>query len=1089
MMRRVVIPPWLALYAVPVDWGQTVRNWPPSLARLELEQLKLNASVQGGLLRSIQLRWMCQPGLGLPRESFKVFRRLSHLPKLKSIDSPTPLQLSTGALRSLTLGGDSMAVVEIDCQLAAGQSIQALAYDGQGRILDSASTSTAGYQVLRLRSDSIYTVALLGSAAVTAVKGVSANDYANLPDWQLVETVGLPVDASGWAGTGYSLAQQGPVSAPLNPYDAALRRLKIGGPLLGWLPVTDTGIPVTPWKPPVFHGFLTELDKTVLPPVIAMLKSTVGMDPSVQANYQSTQNLPPPASVGASPGAGSSQASVPALPQMLMAASSDPFSSLALGFGTALAPVTGAVSTNVIDSVQSAFPGGDNCDYMVSVNHTIFGVHIELADFVIAPRNVPLPNTVINLSSTLKGRNPPQIMDGAWSESCLLSWTRVLQPYFTSPRIASYAAARDNPGAAISNIMLAPRNSGGWSPLVPSRQDDDPQGDWVRFVDTELPHPSNINQRTFHYSIAVQDLFGRYSAWKSVDYNFHDDPVEVPAIVSQQLLVTGGIGNSRDATLSLDLAWDWTTRSPKYIELVGTLLTSTPHTPDPSAAPGTGLQLALSGGPGTTLQIDFTGDIPNQPTGVSVQCLDENRENIVTCGSAQSAVRYYRVTVPGFTLDFTGTSEVSLVLYARGVENLPPSLPGPWSAPSVARVASPVPPPAVTPPLDMQWASSPDVAGVSRARLSWNDVGAFGYAIYTATETGMLDAAGLASADLTQPFLNRLATLRALNFTQLRSAFMRLQDSLVTGTVYEVDLPRGSKVIHGFVVVPVSAAQVDADWPGSFYAVAVPHLSVPAESTLELRSGIDTSGHTPIPVVRATVLTRKGAPVAKVELYRASNNAIAQTLENMGPPISSSDSAGWTLLPDPVTAAGISRADYVDMSVTPGWKTLWYRAVVWSADSPGEIGTRSSPSPAMKILLPPPGPPDASDLKVRESGSTATQILVSWLCAAPIPSTQLGPHRIVVRVKDPSGGNQEAVLRFGANLDQTERVPDDLHRPLALNQGGPIFRELVSGVERLFAWVPRPVRTNGSTDSFTVAVTISDPLGRSTQLSGEGTWT
>src|SRR6202035_957356 len=116
-----------------------------------------------------------------------------------------------------------------------------------------------------------------------------------------------------------------------------------------------------------------------------------------------------------------------------------------------------------------------------------------------------------------------------------------------------------------------------------------------------------------------------------------------------------------------------------------------------------------------------------------------------------------------------------------------------------------------------------------------------GYFIYEASETSMLQANGLHEATPAQTLDDRLLVLKnAFHNNPLRAPFTRVNSTLLLGTSKDVTLPRGSTSIHLFVVLGVSAGQVESDWPGglkpedSLMAIAAPHIMHPAPPTIEV---------------------------------------------------------------------------------------------------------------------------------------------------------------------------------------------------------------------------------------------------------------
>ena len=280
-------------------------------------------------------------------------------------------------------------------------------------------------------------------------------------------------------------------------------------------------------------------------------------------------------------------------------------------------------------------------------------------------------------------------------------------------------------------------------------------------------------------------------------------------------------------------------------------------------------------------------------------------------------------------------------------------------------------PPVIQLPEAPQWASLPDVNGVSRALLDWRSgaaPGAAGYVVYEATETTLFSALGLPGPDLTQPLTDRLHDLRQQNLGGLQSKFRRLEPGLIEDAIYEVALPRGSKVMHFYAVAAVSPNQVESDWPQnskSFIAVAAPRLAMPTAPTLQATPNPEAG------TVTLQVNPAGGLPVSKVVLYRTTNAKLAtEGVDSFGPSIP---------VPPPVVNGNIQT--FTDTTPPAGWSRIYYRAVVWTADNllTGEVGARSPASAPQSGLLPPNTSPDLQGLTVGDSpGSTHDTTLVSW---------------------------------------------------------------------------------------------------------------
>ena len=101
------------------------------------------------------------------------------------------------------------------------------------------------------------------------------------------------------------------------------------------------------------------------------------------------------------------------------------------------------------------------------------------------------------------------------------------------------------------------------------------------------------------------------------------------------------------------------------------------------------------------------------------------------------APRRYRLTVSGFDLDFDVAGRWGLALWAQGTERVPPGRDGPWTAPPVVTsAADPRPPVIVSSYEAVTLASMRDAEGLHHAELAWSPMpGAVEYRVYTAAES------------------------------------------------------------------------------------------------------------------------------------------------------------------------------------------------------------------------------------------------------------------------------------------------------------------------------------------------------------------
>lgn len=894
---------------------------------------------------------------------------------------------------------------------------------------------------------------------------VSDQELMARPDWEAVEIVGLPVDAS-WEATGYATIDQGPLDAPRSPVDAALRRLLVGAPRLGWDTLQQDGADLPLWEASDPRAFLDDLlSGRLLGGLQAMLVAQP--DPLTHATY--VEKIDEGGALRLHPsliGATSNDVGVPDRPAstawhplglLAVGAGTDALASLALGFGTA---VEG--------------PDIDDAAFMVTVPHrlTIAGQEFdfELAAVARLDRQPGPPDPPANLTTATIVRNRPAQLDGPYRESVGVSWQRPFRLWFAAqpsndPYPASYAIGAFGPGARRAAILLTrrPEAVGGWLPFVTSAPDASAPGSapQSRFVDHHslvttvggefIP---DVIPDSCTYSVAAQDLFGRWSAWSTVGYEPAREATQAPTVHAVRL-------DDERGALEVDFGWDWSDRSPRFVELSGVF----------EDDPGNAL---------LTARLTFAGNPEPQLTGTpggTIVPLDAKRAPIAEYGAAQDrpgeepAWRSYRLraTIP---LAFNGQRRRTFAVSGRGQRHLHEAfIPGfnisPFGPAARVTVYDPEPPNFVLPPTPEipQWASLPDAAGVSRAVLTWpGDASVAGYVLYEATETALLSALGLASPDTAASLIERLATLRGRDLPALRRAFRRLRKELIPPqtptTSFEVALPRGSAVLHFYALTAFSRNQVESAWPTDakqFIAVAAPRPSVPAAPLLEATAQPAAA----TPRVRVQLWPGNGPTPATIEIFRTAREALAAEADLMGPPI---------------TTINVNGADLVfdDEAAPPGWHRLWYRAVAWTADEPtmGLIGGRSLASAPVSTMVPPTAPPAIVNLRADQEGSSESESLICWESDVPVAMTPFGPHITALHTFDVDGS---MVLRLSGQIDALTSIPN----PAALPPPDPDQRAIVryspdGATPRFYAWVPRP----DPNQPFQATVMMIDPLGR-----------
>jgi hypothetical protein len=1058
----------------------------------------------------IHLRWMIQPQAGLPRAQFLVWINPHPQPKHEILE----VSLTTLSNRSVILdwGNESMSVIMVHVQLSPGQQMSLRAYDGPvatSKMIDEDTRTSSG--MLVVYGGRLSSAMLTGSGEVIEARAITTDAYVNDPGWILVERVGLPVD-KGWGPTGYPPDPQGRLHELAEPRIAAERRLNYGGPTSGWQPTNDRGHAMPAWAAPNHPFFIDELSKTVLPGVHEMLVDVAESDRQVE--YRKQFAIPAPTSIHGDQAAGEATASVAPLGAMLSAAASDPFAALGLGFGTFLSfdalrkyvaehnpkgdnVWTHEVMAHAPNKMMAAIaqPAGAQLRgmIMVTVEHKLvfelpslfpgkegkedkrLRYPVTLADVAFHPVLARPPDPT-GLAAERIALDRPNQLDTAFLETAAVVWDRPVQNSIEDPHACSYATSFAL-GAHGHKLQLSKRMSGGHRPLVPAQQvgaEANPDIQWtVRGLPEPAPGvpPAPDEPAGVVFSVAGQDWFGRWSGWESIDYKRSVTRPQIPALMRVELVPLGGEAPSQAAAVDIEFTWNWSDRSPEVITFDVKL-----HRDGTAVPSGAGMIVSV-GAAATTpyAEIDFNGAaaLPSVfvPPGGNV---NDYIRKLVDNPPIENLTRYH-IRLLGFQLDFATHPRICASVRMRATEHARPGMVSDWGRTLSNTAASPVPPPRPVLPPGMVWSSLPDAKGFARANLSWPISPGVSYVLYAADETSVRRElanlpGGFPSADLRERPHARLLTLRNLPVVvpnqrppDFRRAFKRIADE-VTSSPYEVELPKGSKLIHFYVLLGRSASGVESPFPtqsNDWLAVATPRAKIPNAPRIHARPS--SQG------VRIEVMLDPGqvGPL-RVDLHRTASASNSTTLDHMGPPLSSSNvptaSAGWTISGN---ASDGYQLIYVDTTVPEDWSPRWYRAVVWSATNTqtGDLAARSEPSPASIAARKSSGPPTLLAPSATRVGPS-NRILVRWSCALPLERSPLG-----IASYDVSGrtGTIEARSRLGSDAIATYigALPE-------LGHATPVFRHHLNNpsLATYCAWLDLPP------GAAQVTIQAVDPAGR-----------
>jgi hypothetical protein len=1066
-MSRLVIPPMFSMAACVTNWATRLREQRDQLAN-NPAALKLLPNLPDANSDSLQLRWMTNSKLGLPRNGFTVWHR--SIGTLALTDLPGPLGGISGY--SVARFGELQAIVQFDFTNSGNTPYMLVGYAPGGQAVAFTSGVSTGAMSLEIAASGIDSAILFGTGTITKISGVSSRQFANDPSWKLIERVGLPYDASQFAGSGYDAHLQGLTATPLDPVSAALRRLNAGPPM-GWLPGIGMGL-APPWRAPDGHALIQALQQTLFSRIRKMLAASAG--PGEDAAVKLNETLQPPKQPGGAPEIKTtSTTDLPPLLLLLLNASSDPFNALALGYGTSYASADLPPATQPPGMIASVPPASRLGSFLVECATTIDGHAVTLADFVIAPWTVDRPAApapVIDFGSQI---NRPTNKSLPASAAIGVAWPRPAQLASPMPRIASYGLARSDTGAIYADL-IEQRPGGGPSAYVATTNPHAP-ADFVGYVDGAAPRPGN-SPAQYVYAVAAQDLFGQWSNWSTVAAQFPEEPFILPQLGAGTFTASPNASGLSSGSLTVEVSWDWTDREPAEIDLhVALFRPAGPSDPLPALTPS-GLQLALGAAAQPPLRLTFAGgSLPSSSLpGVSVSAVPRS-----PAPTSLADVRTYKVEIPGFMIDFGGVQQVFALVLATGAQRITPSVikACPRRGAFAAQNPNPPQPPSLGGP---QFSSLPDHIGVARAHLTWSGGGPR-WAVYEATETAVLNQAGLPAPDVKAAWTTRLAAINALNPTTFKNAFRRITATPLTVPELEVELPRGTAIMHLYAVRSVGDNNLESPFPPattSLAAVAVPRLRVPPEPALRA----DLVGPPGAQQVRIRITSRRGIRPGRFELFRTSREALSRDINLMGPALARSDGPGFT---SSTNADGTVTAEYHDSSLVPSWDTVTYRAVAWGLDDPvgGFRGGRSPSSTNATIVLPPPVASPLGPLMLQSHMPLGS--LLSFQVGAPAAATELGSHILSVQVRDPA---QHFANTFRLDIP-LENLPvfKSYGEGVANSGPGRIFRYLVPGGGfSIAAYVPRPTRATASTVPYRVLATLTDPLRRVSAKSVEVKW-
>ena len=1083
---RILDPERFLLCGSLIDWDVVAKanNHAPRAAAI--------ARSRGISTRIVQLRWLLDPNLGYPTEPFKVWRRATNTLNPQAIDWRADSLLFGHSVISWTQP-QTLVIAELQASFAG----TVFAFAGapfSSSLVDMASLNT-GSNLVRLSGPAVQTLVLSAGATLQNLSGIGAA-VINDPGWTLVEQVGFPFSLDGL----FNLDQPQGLADNLGDLrEAALDRYRRGAPFYGWRTNLSAAVPAPPWALADPEAMIEVFEEAYRDDLSEAIDNFPPEEHRLLKRFSELahENGDDPARTSFSP-----------IDMLMFGAATDPLVSLIMGFGTAFDQVNTNVET----------PSDAISDYMVTARYEngLDGNSnpVEYAAILPAPDLATPPPAPRNVEAFTEGYQSPGMRDHPWRSITRLSWDK--EPDTLPFRVGSYAAARYRqvPAGSVVPLMSPRLNDNALQPIsATTSAERDLEKLPVEALDNSYPVVGTPSPNLLHYGIAHQDLFGLWSPWATIGHSVEEPAPQRVALLSAKLnVVAPASGTLCPASLVLDLAWDWKVRSPKQIELVGRLY-SQEHRGEPPANSNrpNRLQSALNIEGGAAFHLSFDGEAIAQPgnhptLNGTVEYLSNDGKSFLASPLEFNGTRRYRLTLNGFSLDFANTGHIGLALWARGQENRPPQRFGPWTGepettedrgPLIVSASDPRPPVIAGTYENVLLASVADASGEHHARLSWPSfAGAEGYFVYTTTETKLRADRGMNEPALNLTLSERLAELRdAFTADPNRQSFTRLNATSIAEAQLAITLPRGTKEIHLYVVIGVGAGQVESDWPDASdpnlrqrpIAYAAPQIVPPAPPLLEVSRTLDESVSPPAYRAQIQIKSRPGATVSQIDLHRVRVPAAALSIDTMGPAVNSftGSESGWLAAPNLSTEPGEAQTiGTLTGSDTPegSWRPVFYRAIAWSEDIPekGIYRSRSLPSAAREIVIPPTTPPQLSLLTYR----TQNQIVrVQFTSTAPVADTPLGPHRMRASVYTQSEEGLNPLYQYPVFADGSlgsDRLEDITTNPGPLRRDR-LWREAsdTPGVVQYELRVRRPA----SVPALRVNVQLIDPLGRLTERS------
>lgn len=144
----------------------------------------------------VALRWSHVKELGFPREPFAVFRRARNPGTEKALFVQVLAQsvpIATQPVVSTFAAGDAAYVVNASISVPSGTSVTVEALDIRSKPIPGQTITLTSNAIAQFRCPGITALRAFGTGTIGPLAVIPQTVYANLPDWQRIQTVGLPL--------------------------------------------------------------------------------------------------------------------------------------------------------------------------------------------------------------------------------------------------------------------------------------------------------------------------------------------------------------------------------------------------------------------------------------------------------------------------------------------------------------------------------------------------------------------------------------------------------------------------------------------------------------------------------------------------------------------------------------------------------------------------------------------------------------------------------------------------------------------------------------------------------------------------------